>query len=345
MGLPATNENYYNVPHIVGFDNAQNEAISQVASQCKPKILVVSVGGGGGNALNYMIRSGMKGFDTIAMNTDSADIANSLASEKILLGEELTRGLGAGSTPEVGRLAARASKGQIRKAIAGHDMVYIAACMGGGTGTGTAPVVASVARDLGVLTVAIVTRPFTFEGRKKSRLAEEGIDKLRKFVDALIVIDNDRIIASSQKKTTFADALKTSDAILADAVGGVSDLVSNSSYINVDFADVRAILKNSGNALMGIGTASGDNSLLRATRQAMADILDSPVPCWANGAILNIVCREKATLAQIAEASDLVQNYLLEDAQFLLGHIDNVESLNCDVKVTVIMSGITAVAE
>ena len=345
MGLPATNNDFYNIPHIIGFDNVEDEDNSLVASHCKPKILVVAVGGGGGNAVNYMIRSGMKGFDTVAMNTDSADIANSLAAKTFLLGEELTRGLGAGSTPEVGRLAARASREEIRSAIAGHDMVYIAACMGGGTGTGAAPVVAGVARDLGVLTVAVVTRPFTFEGRKKSRLANEGIEKLRKFVDALIVIDNDRIIASSQKKTTFADALTTSDAILASAVGGVSDLISNSSYINVDFADVRAILKNSGDALMGIGTASGGNSLQKATRQAMADIIASPVPCVANGAILNIVCRERASLAQIAEASDLVQDYLHEDAQFVLGHIDNVESLDCEAKVTVILSGITAVAE
>ncbi len=344
MGLPCRDEyNYYEEPCLTNVNDYSEDENSLSASQCMPKILVVAVGGGGGNALNYMVRNGLKGINTIAMNTDVSDIAYSLGEKTLLLGEEITRGLGAGATSEVGRIAARASKDAIRQAIKGYDMVYIAACMGGGTGTGAAPVVAEVAKDCGALTVAVVTRPFTFEGKKKARIAEEGIDRIRKFVDALIVIDNDRIIASSQKNTTFADAITISDTILANAVGGVSELVTNSGYINVDFADIKTILKNSGEALMGVASARGSSSVLNATKQAIADIVNSAKHKVASGAILNIVCRNKATLTEIAQASDLVQDYLLEDAEFVLGHIDNVSDLENDAQVTVIMSGIVDV--
>ncbi|MDO4218452.1 MAG: cell division protein FtsZ [Synergistaceae bacterium] len=341
MGLPCRDEyNYYEEPCLTNVEDYSEDENSLSASQCKPKILVIAVGGGGGNALNYMIRNGMKGFNTIAMNTDASDISYSLCEKTLLLGEELTRGLGAGATSEVGRLAARASKEAIRRAIQGFDMVYIAACMGGGTGTGAAPVVAEVARDCGALTVAVVTRPFFFEGKKKARVADEGIARIRKNVDALIVIENDKIIASSQKNTRFSDAITLSDAILASAVGGVSDLVTNSGYINVDFADVKAVLKDSGEALMGVASACGSSSVLDATKQAIIEIVNSSKRKVASAAILNIVCKNKAGLAEIAQASNFVQEYLLEDAEFVLGHIDNVSDLDCDAKVTVILAGI-----
>lgn len=347
MGLPCREEyNYYDEPCLTNAnDYAESENSLLSSAQCKPKILVVAVGGGGCNALNYMIRNEIKGINSVAMNTNVSDIAYSLCDKTILLGEEITKGLGAGATPDVGRLAARASKEAIRQAVKGYDMVYIAACMGGGTGTGAAPVVAEVARDCGALTVAVVTRPFFFEGKKKARTAEEGIAKIRKFVDALIVIDNDRIIASSQKNTTFANAITISDEILANAVAGVSDLVTNSGYINVDFADVKTVLKNSGDALMAVASASGASCVLNATKHAMADIVNSAKHKVASGAILNIVCRNKASLAEISQASDLVQEYLLEDAEFVFGHIDNVANLDCDAKVTVIMSGIVNASE
>ncbi len=218
---------------------------------------MVGVGGSGKNAVNHMVESKVRGVDFISINTDAQDLQHSLAKKKIHIGKNLTRGLGAGMNPEIGKRAAEETKEEVQQAIKGSDMVFITSGMGGGTGTGAAPIVAKAAKEMGALTVAVVTKPFSFEGAQRMRLAEQGLDELRKEVDALIVIPNDRILATVAKDTTLKQAFASCDDILKQAVEGISDLITHPGIINVDFADIRAVMENAGSALMGIGIASG----------------------------------------------------------------------------------------
>src|SRR3984885_11385646 len=223
------------------------------------RIRVVGVGGSGCNAINHMINSKVRGVEFIAVNTDAQDLHGSLAKKKIHIGKNLTRGLGAGMNPELGKRASEETKEEVQQSIKGSDMVFVACGMGGGTGTGAAPVVARTAKEMGALTVGVVTKPFSFEGAQRMRLAEQGLDELRKEVDALIVIPNDRLLATVGKETTLKAAFAACDDILKQAVEGISDLITHPGIINVDFADIRAVMENSGSALMGIGIASGEN--------------------------------------------------------------------------------------
>ncbi|MCR4331002.1 MAG: cell division protein FtsZ, partial [Patescibacteria group bacterium] len=222
------------------------------------RIKVIGIGGSGKNAINHMIKSGVKGVDFVAMNTDSQDLHHSLAKKKIHIGKNLTRGLGSGMNPDIGKRAAEETKEEIQSAVQGADMIFIAGGMGGGTGTGAAPVVARVAKESGALTVGIVTKPFSFEGLQRMRIANDGIQELRDEVDALIIIPNDRLLATIDKNTSAKDAFAICDDVLRQAVEGISDLITTPGIINVDFADIRAVMENTGSALMGIGSATGE---------------------------------------------------------------------------------------
>ena len=258
------------------------------------RIKVIGVGGSGKNAVNHMVTSKIKGVEFIVMNTDAQDLHHSLAQKKIHIGKNLTRGLGTGMNPEIGRKAAEETKEEVQGVIKGADMVFIAGGMGGGTGTGAAPVVAAIAKEQGALTIGVVTRPFTFEGSHRGRLAEQGLEELRKQVDALIVVPNDRILSAADKDMTFKSAFTMSDEILRQAVEGISDLITTPGIINVDFADIRAILSDSGSALLGIGSASGEN---RAQEAALAAINSPLVDLSVSGA--------KGVLFAIAGGDDL----------------------------------------
>ena len=237
------------------------------------RIRVVGVGGSGKNAINHMIESRVRGVDFIAINTDAQDLHHSLAKKKIHIGKNLTRGLGTGMNPELGKRASEETKEEIQQAIKGSDMVFIACGEGGGTGTGAAPIVAKTSKEMGALTVAVVTKPFSFEGQQRMRLAEQGLDELRKEVDALIIIPNDRILATIGKETTVKQAFALSDEVLRQAVEGISDLITNPGIVNADFNDIRAVMENAGSALMGIGTASGENRAQVAARAAVSSPL------------------------------------------------------------------------
>ena len=233
------------------------------------KIKVVGVGGGGNNAINSMIEAGLSGVEFVAVNTDVQALEHCLAPEKIQAGSKLTKGLGAGSNPEIGQRAAEESREDLRSAIAGADMVFITAGMGGGTGTGGAPVVAELAREMDILTVGVVTRPFMFEGRRRQNQAEQGILKLKEHVDALIVIPNDRLLQVSEKRTSLLEAFRMADDVLRQGVQGISDLITRPGYINLDFADLKAIMSNAGSALMGVSRASGENRAVEAAKMSI----------------------------------------------------------------------------
>src|SRR3989338_5600376 len=258
------------------------------------RIKVIGVGGSGKNTVNHMINSKVKGVDFIAANTDVQDLHNTLAKKKIHIGKNLTRGLGTGMNPEIGKRAVEETKEEIQEALKGADMVFIACGLGGGTGTGAAPVIARTAKELGSLTVAVVTKPFSFEGAQRMRIAEVGLEELRKEVDALIVIPNDRLLATVAKDTTLKHAFAMCDDVLKQAVEGISDLITNPGIINVDFADIRAVMENAGSALMGIGVASGEN---RAAAAAKAAVSSPLLELSINGA--------KGVLFAIAGGDDL----------------------------------------
>jgi cell division protein FtsZ len=258
------------------------------------RIRVVGVGGSGKNVVNHMVENKVRGVDFIVVNTDAQDLHQSLAKKKIHIGKNLTRGLGAGMNPELGKRAAEETKEEVQQTLKGSDMVFIACGMGGGTGTGAAPIVAKTAKELGALTVGVVTKPFSFEGQQRARLADQGLDELRKEVDALIVIPNDRLLATVAKETTLKQAFAMCDDVLMQAVEGISDLITHPGIINVDFADIRAIMENAGSALMGIGTASGEN---RASVAAHAAVSSPLLEISINGA--------KGVLFAIAGGDDL----------------------------------------
>ena len=302
------------------------------------KIKVIGVGGGGNNAVDRMIEAQLRGVDFIAMNTDSQVLNNSSAETKLQIGQKLTRGLGAGGNPEVGSKSAEESKGEIAELLSGTDMVFIAAGMGGRTGTGAAPIIANVAREMGILTVGVVTKPFSFEGRKRSKQAEQGIEELKSSVDTLVTIPNDRLLQVSEKRTTIVDAFNMADDVLRQAVQGISDLIAVPNLINLDFADVESIMKNRGIAHMGIGLASGENRAIEAAKMALRSPLLETTVEGAQAVLLNITGDKDLSLFEINEASDMVREAVDENANIILGAgID--ESLKDQVKVTLIATG------
>lgn len=302
-------------------------------------IKVIGVGGGGGNALNTMIDEGIKDVEFIAANTDLQALESNLAPNKIQLGEELTGGRGAGAKPEIGRESALECQGRIAEALEGADMVFVTAGMGGGTGTGGAPVIAKIAREQGALTVGVVTKPFDFEGRNRMQKAEQGIENLTKAVDTLVTIPNQRLLSISGEETTLLNAFKKADEVLLHAVQGISDLITVSGLINVDFADVQTIMSNKGLALMGKGQASGPSRAREAAEMAVASpLLEEVTIDGAEGILINFTGGLDLKLNEIQEAASFIQSSASENAQIIYGHVVD-EQLEDELQVTVIATG------
>ena len=301
-------------------------------------IKVVGVGGGGVNAVNRMIDAGLRGVEFIAANTDAQALLMSDADIKIDIGRNLTRGLGAGSNPEIGRQAAEEHVDEIREALAGSDMVFITAGKGGGTGTGAAPVVAEVAKSSGALTIGVVTRPFSFEGSRRSVQAEEGIQRLKEKVDTLIVIPNDRLIAIADEKTSMLNAFRMADEVLLQGVGGITGLITTPGLINTDFADVRTVLAEAGSALMGVGAASGEGRAVAAARAAISSpLLESSID-RSLGVLLNISGPSNLGLMEVNEAAEVVHAVAHQEANIIFGTVID-DALGDEVRVTVIAAG------
>ena len=301
-------------------------------------IKVVGVGGGGVNAVNRMIDAGLKGVDFIAVNTDAQALLMSDAEIKLDIGRDLTRGLGAGSDPDVGREAAETHRQEIEESIAGADMVFITAGKGGGTGTGAAPVIAEIARNAGALTIAVVTRPFSFEGRRRTVQAEQGIQRLKEAVDTQIVIPNDRLLTVSDENTSMLNAFKMADEILLQGVQGITDLITTPGLINTDFADIKTVMHNAGSALMGIGYASGDGRSLTAARNAISSpMLEASIE-GARGIILNVSGGSDLGLLEVNEAAEIIHGVCHPDANIIFGAVID-DDLGDEVRVTVIAAG------
>ncbi|WP_017471805.1 cell division protein FtsZ [Amphibacillus jilinensis] len=301
-------------------------------------IKVIGVGGGGNNAVNRMIEHGVQGVEFIAVNTDAQALNLSKAEVKIQLGTKLTRGLGAGANPEVGRKAAEESKEQLEEALQGADMIFVTAGMGGGTGTGAAPVIAQVAKEIGALTVGVVTRPFMFEGRKRSTQAVTGIDGLKENVDTLIVIPNDRLLEIIDKNTPMLEAFREADNVLRQGVQGISDLIATPGLINVDFADVKTIMSDKGSALMGIGIATGENRATEAAKKAISSPLLETSIDGARGVLMNITGGGNLSLYEVQEAADIVTSAADQEVNVIFGSVIN-EDLKEEIVVTVIATG------
>ncbi|MGH9100838.1 MAG: cell division protein FtsZ [Acidimicrobiales bacterium] len=299
---------------------------------------VVGVGGGGVNAVNRMIDAGLKHVEFIAANTDAQALLMSDADLKLDIGRQLTRGLGAGSDPELGRQAAEEHRGEIEEALQGADMVFITAGKGGGTGTGAAPVVAEIAKNLGALTIGVVTRPFTFEGRRRAMQAEKGIQDLKEQVDTLIVIPNDRLLTVSTEKTSMVNAFKMADEVLLQGVRGITDLITVPGLINTDFADVRMIMLNAGTAIMGIGNASGEGRAVNAARAAITSPLLEASIEGARGVLLNIAGGSDLGLFEVNEAAGIIHGVAHADANIIFGAVID-DNLGDEVRVTVIAAG------
>lgn len=302
-------------------------------------IKVVGVGGGGTNAVNRMIEEGIRGVEFVAINTDAQALAISDSDIKVHIGTDLTRGLGAGANPEVGRKAADESRDDIAEALAGADMVFITCGEGGGTGTGAAPIVADIAmNEVGALTVAVVTKPFTFEGRKRKKSAEEGIKTLSDCVDTMIVIPNDKLLDIAEKKTTMLEAFAIADGVLSQGTQGITDLITVPGIINLDFADVKTIMKQAGTAMMGIGTSSGDTRAVDAAQQAISSpLLESSID-GATRVLLSIAGSKDLGIQEISDAADVVANAVDPEANIIFGTVVD-ESLGDQVRITVIATG------
>lgn len=302
------------------------------------QIKVIGVGGGGNNAVNRMIQSELKGVEFIAINTDKQALFTSKAEHKIQIGEKLTRGLGAGANPEIGKKAAEESREDIYKLLQGADMVFVTAGMGGGTGTGAAPIVAEIAKELGILTVGVVTKPFIFEGKRRLFHAEQGIKELKDRVDTLVTIPNDRLLQVIEKKTTMLDAFMIADDVLKQGVQGISDLIAVPGLVNLDFADVKTIMLEQGLAHMGIGKASGENRATEAAKQAIhSPLLETSID-GAKGVLLNITGGSNLGLLEVNEAAELVTQAADQDANIIFGAVIN-EELKDEIRITVIATG------
>jgi cell division protein FtsZ len=302
------------------------------------RIKVVGVGGGGSNAVNRMIRSKLRGVEFIAINTDLQALAKSEAEIKVNIGKKLTRGLGAGGNPTIGREAAEESQQELTELLRGADMVFLTAGMGGGTGTGAAPVIAEVARNNGALTIGVVTKPFTFEGTRRRQLAEEGVAKLREKVDSLITIPNQRLLDVTDKKVPFTEALKIADDVLRQGVQGISDLIVMPGLINLDFADVKAVMSGQGASLMGIGFGSGDQRASDAARDAVASPLLETSIDGARGILLNVTGGPDMTLHEVNEAAEIVRASADRDANIIFGTVID-EKMAGEIKITVVATG------
>ncbi len=301
-------------------------------------IKVIGVGGGGVNAVNRMIDAGLKGVEFIAVNTDAQALLMSDADVKLDIGRDITRGLGAGSDPEVGRAAADAHREEIEEIIKGADMVFITAGKGGGTGTGAAPVIAEIAKNLGALTIGVVTRPFSFEGKRRSVQAEQGISRLKEKVDTLIVIPNDRLLTVSNEKTSVLNAFKMADEVLLQGVSGITTLITTPGLINTDFADVKMIMSNAGSALMGIGQASGENRAVIAAKSAISSPLLEAAIDGARGILLTITGPSALGLFEVNAAAEIIAAVAHQDANIIFGTVIDDE-MGDEVKVTVIAAG------
>ncbi len=314
---------------------------TEIENDLTAKIKVIGCGGGGGNAVNNMIQSALNGVDFIVANTDAQDINKSLAEHKLHIGQKITKGLGAGANPDIGREAALESIDEIKKIIGDADMVFITAGMGGGTGTGAAPVVAEVAREAGALVVGVVTKPFYFEGRRRKATAEAGIKKLTEHVDSIITIPNDRLLQLAAKKATFKDMLRKADEILYYATKGIADLITVHGLINLDFADVKAVMDSSGLALMGTGISSGDGRAKDAALKAITSPLLEDISInGAKGVLINITCSEDMLIDEASEAVDVIYNAADPNAEIFFGTVFD-ESLGNEMRVTVIATGIS----
>ncbi len=306
------------------------------------RIRVIGVGGSGKNAVNHMIEEKVRGVDFIAINTDAQDLHHSAAKRKIHIGKNLTRGLGAGMNPEIGKRASEETKEEIQQAIKGSDMVFVACGMGGGTGTGAAPVVARTAKEMGALTVGVVTKPFSFEGQQRMRLAEAGLEDLRKEVDALIVVPNDRLLATVAKDTTLKQAFAMCDDVLKQAVEGISDLITHPGIINVDFADIRAVMENAGSALMGIGTASGEGRSAAAAKAAVSSPLLELSINGAKGVLFAIAGGDDLGMLEVHEAAKIITESVDPNARIIFGAVRDEKLKKGEVRVTVIATGFPA---
>jgi cell division protein FtsZ len=303
------------------------------------RIKVIGIGGSGKNALNHMINSKVKGVEFIVMNTDTQDLHNSLAEKKVHLGKNLTKGLGAGMNPEVGKRAADETKAEIQDVIKGADMVFIACGMGGGTGTGAAPIVAQAAKEQGILTVAVVTKPFSFEGNQRMKLADQGLSELEREVDAILVIPNDRLIAISGKDVGFKQAFAMCDEVLKQAVEGISELITTPGMINVDFADIRAVMHDAGSALMGVGIAAGEGRAEKAAFAAInSPLLDLSIS-GAKGVLFAISGGDDLTIHEIQEAAKIITESIDKEAKVIFGTIKDEKLKKGEMKVTVIATG------
>lgn len=301
------------------------------------RIQVIGVGGSGKNATNHMINAKVKGVDFLAVNTDSQDLQNSLAPRKIHIGKNLTKGLGAGMNPEVGRNAAEETRAEVQEALKNADMVFVAGGLGGGTCTGAGPVVAKIAKEMGALTVGVVTKPFMFEGQRRMRLAEEGLAELSKSVDALIVVPNDKLLGAISKDTTAKDAFAMSDEVLKQAVEGISQLITTPGSVgNIDFADIRAVLENAGSALMGIGTASGENRAVEAAKAAISSPLIDVSIHGAKGVLFSIAGSDDLTMFEISEAARVITESVDPDAKIIFGTIKDEKLKKNEIQITVI---------
>ena len=301
-------------------------------------IKVIGVGGGGNNVVNRMVHTGAKGVDFVAVNTDKQALNVSSATYKIQIGEKLTHGKGAGADPEVGRKAAEESRAQIAKALEDTDMVFISAGMGGGTGTGGAPIVAEIAKEMGILTVGVVTKPFGFEGPRRMRAAEAGINELKDKVDSLVIIPNERLKYATDQKITFANAFEIADDVLRQAVQSISDLIRNTGFINLDFADVTAIMKNAGMAHMGVGRAAGKGKAEEAAKLAISSPLLETSIEGAKGVLINITGSMDIGLEEVEQAASLVQQAVHPDALTIFGATFD-ETMDDEIRVTVIATG------
>ena len=301
-------------------------------------IKVIGVGGAGNNAVNRMIESGIKGVDFIAVNTDRQALQTSKASTKIQIGEKITRGLGAGANPDIGAQSAEENKSEVAEILRGADMVFVTAGMGGGTGTGAAPIVASIAKEMGILTIGVVTKPFTFEGKKRLSQAERGIESLKGKVDTLVVIPNDKLLQIIDRKTSIIEAFKMADDVLRQGVQGISDLIAVPGLVNLDFADVKTIMLNTGMAHMGVGSASGENRAEDAAKAAIeSPLLETSIE-GARGVIINITGGENLGLHEVNTAAELVQRSVDPEANIIFGTVTD-PSMEDEIKITVIATG------
>lgn len=302
------------------------------------RIKVIGVGGSGHNAIHRMITTGLSGVEFVAVNTDAQSLHHSKADRKVQIGKQTTRGLGAGMNPEVGRGAAEENKDQLNEVLAGADMVFVTCGLGGGTGTGAAPVVAKLAKEAGILTVGVVTKPFAFEGAKRREIAEAGLEELKEQVDTIIVIPNDRILQIIDKKTSLLDAFRTVDDVLRQAVQGVADLVTLPGLINVDFADVKSVMEDAGSALMGIGRGSGENRAVEAAKQAIDSPLLEVSIDGAKGVLFNITGGKDLGMYEVDEAAKIITRSVDSDAKIIFGAVID-ETMSDEIRITVIATG------